>query len=128
MADAQEEERTQQFSTPPATLQCRTDKLMQESLSNRQRPERGGGEGCLLMDLPCTEMDEIFFFFFGNKYFSSATTVPATTTTSADTMPLLVVEAGTGVAEGPGSTCTICQDSCGDHSGRAGKYEWVFSV
>lgn len=63
MADAQEEERTQQFSTPPATLQCRTDKLMQESLSNRQRPERGGGEGCLLMDLPCTEMDEIFFFF-----------------------------------------------------------------
>lgn len=45
MMDAQQEERTQQFSTMLAALQCRIDKFMQERLSNSQRPEGGGGGG-----------------------------------------------------------------------------------
>lgn len=69
-----------------------------------------------------------FFSDLGKKDLSSATTVPAITTTSAGILPLLVVEAGTGVAEGPGSTCAISQDSRGDHGGRAGEFVWVSSV
>lgn len=70
----------------------------------------------------------VFWVFFSDlgekkKDFSSATT-----TTSAGMLPLLVEEAGTRVAEGLGSTCTISQDSPGDHSGRAGKRMWVLSV
>ena len=71
------------------------------------------------------------FFFspnLGKKAFSSAITIPTTTTTGAGTLPLLVVEAGAVLAEGPDSTCTISQDSRGDCRGRAGKYMWALSV
>lgn len=71
---------------------------------------------------------KFFFPDLGNKGFSSATSIPATTTTGAGMLPLLVVEAGTGVAERPGITCAISQDRRGDHSGRAGKYMWVLGV
>lgn len=101
MADAQQEEKTQQLTKILANLQCRIDKLMQGRLRNRQRPKRGGGEGWPLTDLPCTEMQQPFFFpDLGKKYFSSATRIPATTTTGAGMLPLVVVEAGTWVQRG----------------------------